>query len=108
MEQDRHGAAYPPAANAGHAPTELQAEYYAQRASAGLIIGECPEISRKAYGWVDTTGLWSAEEVRGWRGVTSALHILSLPARSSWPCSARASSSSSLRMGRFVARLAAV
>jgi hypothetical protein len=52
MEQDRHGAAYPPAANAGHAPTELQAGYYAQRASPGLIIGECPEISRKAYGWV--------------------------------------------------------
>jgi hypothetical protein len=97
-----------PAANGGHAPTELQAGYYAQRASAGLIIGECTEISRKAYGWADTPGLWSAEEVRGWRGVTSALHILSLPARSSWPCSARASSSSSLRMGSFVARLAAV
>ena len=62
------------AADAGHAPTELQAEYYAQRASAGLIIGECPEISRKAYGWADTPGLWSAEQVRGWRGVTSALH----------------------------------
>ena len=40
-----------PAADAGHAPTELQAEYYTQRASAGLIIGECTEISRKAYGW---------------------------------------------------------
>jgi 2,4-dienoyl-CoA reductase-like NADH-dependent reductase (Old Yellow Enzyme family) len=75
-----------PAANGGHAPTELQAGYYAQRASAGLIIGECTEISRKAYGWADTPGLWSAEEVRGWRRVTSALHILSLPARSPWPC----------------------
>ena len=32
------------AANSGHAPTELHAEYYAQRASAGLIIGECTEI----------------------------------------------------------------
>ena len=37
------------AANRGHAPTELHAEYYAQRASAGLIIGECTEISPDAY-----------------------------------------------------------
>jgi N-ethylmaleimide reductase len=62
------------AANAGHAPTELHAEYYAQRASAGLIIGECTEISPDAYGWADTPGLWSAEQVRGWRGVTDAVH----------------------------------
>ena len=38
------------AANPGHTPTELHAEYYAQRASAGLIIGECTEISPNAYG----------------------------------------------------------
>src|SRR6202047_795591 len=62
------------AANAQHAPTELHAEYYAQRTSAGLIIGECTEISPDAYGWADTPGLWSAEQVRGWRGVTSAVH----------------------------------
>src|SRR5277367_2033472 len=62
------------AANPGHAPTELHAEYYAQRASAGLIIGECTEISPEAYGWADTPGLWSAEQVRGWRGVTDAVH----------------------------------
>jgi N-ethylmaleimide reductase len=62
------------AANAGHPPTELHAEYYAQRASAGLIIGECTEISPDAYGWADTPGLWSAEQVRGWRGVTDAVH----------------------------------
>jgi len=62
------------AANAGHAPTALHAEYYAQRASAGLIIGECTEISPEAYGWADTPGLWSAEQVRGWRGVTDAVH----------------------------------
>jgi N-ethylmaleimide reductase len=62
------------AANSGHAPTELHAEYYAQRASAGLIIGECTEISPDAYGWADTPGLWSAEQVRGWRGVTDAVH----------------------------------
>src|ERR1700736_2186801 len=61
-------------ANPGHAPTELHAEYYAQRASAGLLIGECTEISPDAYGWADTPGLWSAEQVRGWRGVTDAVH----------------------------------
>src|SRR6202167_4701960 len=62
------------AASPGHAPTELHAEYYAQRVSAGLIIGECTEISSEAYGWADTPGLWSAEQVRGWRGVTDAVH----------------------------------
>jgi N-ethylmaleimide reductase len=62
------------AANSEHAATELHAEYYAQRASAGLIIGECTEISPAAYGWADTPGLWSAEQVRGWRGVTEAVH----------------------------------
>src|SRR5580700_7341273 len=57
------------AANPQHAPTELHAEYYAQRASAGLIIGECTEVSPDAYGWADTPGLWSAEQVKGGRGV---------------------------------------
>jgi N-ethylmaleimide reductase len=60
--------------NREHAPTELHADYYAQRASAGLIIGECTEISPEAYGWADTPGLWSAEQVRGWRDVTDAVH----------------------------------
>ena len=62
------------AANPGHVPSELHVEYYAQRASAGLIIGECTEISPDAYGWADTPGLWSAEQVRGWRAVTEAVH----------------------------------
>jgi len=62
------------AANPGHVPSELHVEYYAQRASAGVIIGECTEISPDAYGWADTPGLWSAEQVRGWRGVTDAVH----------------------------------
>jgi N-ethylmaleimide reductase len=60
--------------NADRAPTELHARYYEQRASAGLIIGECTAISPAAYGWADTPGLWSAEQVRGWRGVTDAVH----------------------------------
>src|SRR5882724_3462273 len=62
------------AANPGHVPTELQARHYAQRASAGLIIGECTAISPQGYGWADTPGLWSDEQVRGWRIVTEAIH----------------------------------
>src|SRR5246500_5902056 len=62
------------AANPGHVPSELHVEYYAQRASAGLIIGECTEISPDAYGWADTPGLWNVEQVRGWRRVTNAVH----------------------------------
>src|SRR5258708_27157229 len=62
------------AADSGHAPTKLHAEYYAQRASAGLIIGECTEISSYAFGWSDTPGLWYAEQVRGWRGVIDVVH----------------------------------
>ena len=60
--------------NPGHAPTELHAEYYAQRASAGLIIGECTEVSPDAYGWANTPGIWSREQVREWRVVTDAVH----------------------------------
>jgi N-ethylmaleimide reductase len=57
-----------------HAPTALQAEYYAQRASAGLIVAEATAISPDGFGWADTPGLWSAEQVRGWRRVTNAVH----------------------------------
>src|SRR3984957_20550940 len=62
------------AANPGHVPTELMARYYAQRASAGIIIGECTAISPQGYGWADTPGLWSGEQVREWRIVTDAVH----------------------------------
>ena len=57
-----------------HVPTTLQAEYYAQRASAGLIIAEATAISPEGFGWVDTPGLWTKEQVRGWRRVTDAVH----------------------------------
>jgi N-ethylmaleimide reductase len=60
--------------NPGHRPTELHVDYYAERASAGLIIGECTEVSPDAYGWADTPGLWSREQVREWRVVTDAVH----------------------------------
>jgi N-ethylmaleimide reductase len=57
-----------------HVPTALQAEYYAQRASAGLIITEATAISPAGFGWADTPGLWTEEQVRGWRRVTDAVH----------------------------------
>src|SRR5437868_9050501 len=50
-----------------HVPTALQAEYYAQRASAGLIVAEATAISADGFGYADTPGLWSADQVRGWR-----------------------------------------
>jgi N-ethylmaleimide reductase len=57
-----------------HVPTTLQAEYYAQRASAGLIVAEATAISPDGFGWADTPGLWNSEQVRGWRRVTNAVH----------------------------------
>ena len=57
-----------------HVPTQLQADYYAQRASAGLIVAEATAISPEGFGWADTPGLWSAAQLRGWRRVTEAVH----------------------------------
>ncbi len=47
---------------------------YAQRASAGLIVSEGTAISPEGYGWADSPGLWSADQVSGWRVVTNAVH----------------------------------
>jgi 2,4-dienoyl-CoA reductase-like NADH-dependent reductase (Old Yellow Enzyme family) len=57
-----------------HVPTPIMAEYYAQRASAGLIISEAIGITRQGLGWPYATGLWSPEQVVGWRQVTDAVH----------------------------------
>ncbi len=57
-----------------HVPTALQAEYYAQRAAAGLIVTEATAISPDGFGWADTPGLWTPEQVYGWRRVTDAVH----------------------------------
>lgn len=61
-------------AGAGRVPTPLMAKYYAQRASAGLIISEATSIGPMAVGYPDTPGIWSAEQVAGWQGVTRAVH----------------------------------
>jgi N-ethylmaleimide reductase len=55
-------------------PTPLMAEYYAQRASAGLIITEATGISRTGLGWPCAPGLWSEAQVAGWKPVTAAVH----------------------------------
>lgn len=55
-------------------PTPIMAEYYAQRASAGLIISEATGISREGLGWPYAPGLWSDEQVEGWRPVVRAVH----------------------------------
>ena len=55
-------------------PTPLMATYYAQRASAGLIVSEATQISAEGQGYLDTPGVYSAEQVAGWRHVTDAVH----------------------------------
>lgn len=61
-------------AGAGQVPSELAAEYYAQRASAGLIITEATQVSRQAQGYQDTPGIYTPEQIDGWRKVTAAVH----------------------------------
>lgn len=56
------------------APQTLNAEYYAQRASAGLIISEATQISPTGKGYAWTPGIYSPEQVAGWRLVTDAVH----------------------------------
>jgi len=55
-------------------PNELMAEYYAQRAGAGLIFSEATSISPMGVGYPDTPGIWSKEQVAGWKAITSAVH----------------------------------
>ena len=55
-------------------PTPLMATYYAQRASAGLIVSEATQISPDGQGYLDTPGLYSPQQVAGWRTVTDAVH----------------------------------
>lgn len=57
-----------------HVPTDLMAQYYAQRASAGLIISEATGVCRQGLGWPFAPGLYSEAQVDGWRRVTDAVH----------------------------------
>lgn len=58
----------------GFVPNELAREYYRQRASAGLIISEATGISQEGLGWPSAPGLWTDEQVEGWKPVTEAVH----------------------------------
>ncbi|HSW20976.1 MAG TPA: alkene reductase [Ramlibacter sp.] len=55
-------------------PTPLMAQYYAQRASAGLLISEAAAISHQGQGYADVPGLYGTEQLDGWRRVTDAVH----------------------------------
>ncbi len=61
-------------AGAGLVPGPFAAEYYAQRAAAGLIIAEATQISAQAQGYADTPGCYTDDQVRGWQSVTNAVH----------------------------------
>lgn len=58
----------------GRVPNALMAEYYAQRASAGLIISEATSVTPMGVGYPDTPGIWSEEQIAGWQMVTEAVH----------------------------------
>lgn len=58
----------------GNIPTELNATYYAQRASAGLIISEATQVSQQGQGYPGTPGIHSEEQVEGWKLVTDVVH----------------------------------
>ena len=61
-------------ASEGHIPNDLNAEYYSQRAAAGLIISEATSVSPCGYGYPNTPGIHNKEQVGGWKKVTEAVH----------------------------------
>jgi N-ethylmaleimide reductase len=61
-------------AEPGNLPSRLAAEYYSQRASAGLIITEATQASAGGQGYIDTPGIYNEQQVAAWRQVTDAVH----------------------------------
>jgi len=61
-------------AGAARVPNALMAEYYVQRASAGLIISEATAVDPMGVGYADTPGIWLREHVEGWKLITRAVH----------------------------------
>lgn len=61
-------------AGASRVPNDLMVEYYRQRASAGLILTEATIVSAMGAGYAGTPGIWSSEQVAGWKRVTQAVH----------------------------------
>jgi N-ethylmaleimide reductase len=58
----------------GGVPTALNATYYAQRATAGLVVTESTAVSARGVGWPNTPGIYTEAQVAGWRAVTDAVH----------------------------------
>jgi len=58
----------------GMVPSPLAVDYYAQRASAGLLITEASQVSQQGQGYQDTPGIYSKEQIAGWRKVTDRVH----------------------------------
>lgn len=61
-------------ASEGRVPSALMAEYYTQRASAGLIISEATSVTPMGVGYPNTPGIWSDAQVEGWKPITDAVH----------------------------------
>jgi len=61
-------------ASAGRVPNPLMRDYYAQRASAGLILSEATAVDPMGVGYPNTPGIWSPEQVQGWKLITDAVH----------------------------------
>jgi len=61
-------------ASEGRVPNALMAEYYRQRATAGLIISEATAVTPQGVGYPSTPGIWSEEQVAGWKLITHAVH----------------------------------
>jgi 2,4-dienoyl-CoA reductase-like NADH-dependent reductase (Old Yellow Enzyme family) len=61
-------------ASAGRVPNDLMREYYVQRASAGLMLTEATSVTPMGVGYPDTPGIWSDEQVAGWKKITDAVH----------------------------------
>ena len=60
--------------SAGRVPNELMAEYYAQRSGFGMILTEATSVDAMGVGYPDTPGIWSEEQVAGWRRITERIH----------------------------------
>jgi 2,4-dienoyl-CoA reductase-like NADH-dependent reductase (Old Yellow Enzyme family) len=61
-------------ASAGRVPNAMMAEYYRQRTGAGLMLSEATSVTQMGVGYPDTPGIWSREQVEGWKLVTRAVH----------------------------------
>ena len=62
------------ATDQGRVPTDLVREYYMQRASAGLIVTEATSVDAMGVGYERTPGIWSDEQVEGWKRITQGVH----------------------------------